>query len=341
MKIGMPQGSWKLFLSEEPTFHLTLGDTHYANSTDPNTQWIHHLRYRRTSNFAAVIASMPTYAIWDDHDYGPNNSDGTLKGKERSLESWKSVWANPAAGTTIIPGAFFRFAWGDVDFFVLDGRFHRSPNKAKDDYKKRMLGDPQFEWLLNGLKHSKAKFKVLASGSTLHHSKADDSWRTFTFARHRLFDAIRKHKISGVVYFSGNIHDSLVWTHHESARVGYPLVEVISSGITQGETRSFATVDFDTTVADPTMRVRILYGDGEIYVDQIWRLSQLEVTDSPDIPFSTDIPKLQRRFSETESKLFRLRIHRRDLLKRYAEKHPDVIDIDRRIRIIKQQTITP
>ena len=31
--------------------------------------------------FANVLRQVPTYAIWDDHDYGPNNSDGTAKGK--------------------------------------------------------------------------------------------------------------------------------------------------------------------------------------------------------------------------------------------------------------------
>ena len=99
MRIGKPQESWKLFLKENPTFHLTLGDTHYANSTDPNKQWVHHLRYRSELNFSKVIAAMPTYAMWDDHDYSSNNSDGTARGKERSLESWKAVWVNPDAGT--------------------------------------------------------------------------------------------------------------------------------------------------------------------------------------------------------------------------------------------------
>ena len=173
MKVGKPQSSWKLFLAENPTLHLTLGDTHYANSTDPNKQWNHHLRYRRELNFSKVIAAIPTYAMWDDHDYGPNDSDGSERGKESSLESWKAVWANPNAGTERTPGAFFKFSWGDVDFFVIDERYYRSPNKARDDDRKRMLGDPQFEWLLNGLKSSKAKFKIIASGSTLHHSTTD------------------------------------------------------------------------------------------------------------------------------------------------------------------------
>jgi alkaline phosphatase D len=276
MKIGRPQGSWNLLLAEQPDFHLTVGDTHYADTTNPTVQLKHHVTYRRVKEFANVLRQVPTYAIWDDHDYGPNNSDGTAKGKEFSLTGWKQAWPNPASGTSDTPGAFFKFSRGDVDFFVVDGRYHRSPNELPDDDKKRMLGDAQFTWVLEGLKNSKAKFKIIASGSVLHHSKVD-GWRIFTFSRHRLFDAIKKHKISGVMYIGGDMHQSLVWQHHESDRVGYPMIEIMSSGITNGKDLSFATIDFDTTVDDPTARVRIIYGRGKkVNADKTWKLSQLK-----------------------------------------------------------------
>ena len=275
MKIGKPQRSWNILLEEQPDLHLTVGDTHYADTTNPTVQMEHHLTYRREKEFAKVLQQVPTYAIWDDHDYGPNNSDGTAKGKEFSLVGWKQAWPNPPSGTPDTPGAFFKFSRGDVDFFVVDGRYHRSPNGLPDNNKKRMLGDAQFAWLLEGLKNSKAKFKIIASGSVLHHSKVD-GWRIFTYSRHRLFDAIKKHRISGVMYIGGDMHQSLVWEHHESGRVGYPMIEIMSSGITNGKDLSFATIDFDTTLDDPTARVRIIYGRGEkINTDKTWKLSQL------------------------------------------------------------------
>jgi alkaline phosphatase D len=275
MHIKRAQRSWNLLLAEQPDLHLTVGDTHYADTTDPTIQLQHHVAYRRKNEFANVLRQVPTYAIWDDHDYGPNNSDGTAEGKEFSLAGWKQAWPNPASGTPDTPGAFFKFSRGDVEFFVVDGRYHRSPNELPDNDKKRMLGDAQFEWLLSGLKNSKAKFKIIASGSVLHHSKVD-GWRIFTFSRHRLFDAIKKHKISGVMYIGGDMHQSLVWQHHESDRVGYPMIEIMSSGITNGKDLSFATIDFDTTVDDPTARVRIIYGKGKkVHTDKTWKLSQL------------------------------------------------------------------
>ena len=274
MKFGQPQDSWNILLAEKPHLHLTVGDTHYADTTNPTEQWGHHLRYRRVPQFAQVIRNVPTYSMWDDHDYGPNDSDGTAKGKENSLAGWQQFWANPGAGTKQTPGAFYRFSWGEVDFFVVDGRYHRSPDAHPDNNAKRMLGDAQFRWLLAGLKASKAKFKVIASGSTLFHSSRD-GWRIYTFSRHRLLDAIKANKIPGVVYMSGDIHKSLVREHHESKRVGYPFVEVISSGIANSHDLSFACVDFDTTAQDPTMRVRIIMGDKSIKMDKSWKLSEL------------------------------------------------------------------
>ncbi len=274
MKIGQRQTSWPLLLDQQPDIHVTVGDTHYADTTDPIVQLNHHVAYRRTPEFATVIRNIPTYAMWDDHDYGPNNSDGTAVGKEHSLAGWKQFWANPTLGTPETPGAFFTFSYGDVDFFMVDSRYHRSPNVAPDDEQKRMLGDAQFTWLLNGLKKSQARFKIIVSGSTLDHSKVD-GWRIYTFSRHRLFDAINEHQVSGVMYMSGDIHESLVWEHHESDRVGYPLVEIISSGVANSKTRSFATVDFDTTREDPTARVRIVYGNGTVHTDKTWQLSKL------------------------------------------------------------------
>jgi alkaline phosphatase D len=274
MKFGQPQASWYLLLAQQPDLHLTLGDTHYADTTDPKVQWEHHVRYRRLPEVATVLRNVPSYSMWDDHDYGPNNSDGTAKGKEKSLQGWKQFWANPVAGTPETPGAFYKFSWGEVEFFMVDGRYHRSPDKVPDDEQKRMLGDAQFAWLLDGLKSSTAKFKVIASGSTLDHSKGD-GWRIYTFSRHRLFDSIKEHKIPGVMYLSGDIHASLVWEHPESDRVGYPFVEVVSSGVANSGTLSFSTIDFDTTRPDPSVRVRIVWGDGTVRDDRTWKLSEL------------------------------------------------------------------
>ena len=267
------QLSWRLMRSQQPSLHLLLGDVVYADTTDHDTLREHHLKQRAVKDFANVLRTTPSYAMWDDHDYGPNDSDGTAAGKENSLRAFRELWTLPPTGTKDTPGAFYRFQWGDVEFFMLDGRYHRSPDKAENNDDKRMLGDAQFEWLLEGLRSSTATFKVLASGSTLQAS-GGDGWRIYDFSRNRLYNAISDNGINGVLYLSGDVHASYIQVH---AAPGYPLVEVISSGIANSGTKSFATLSFDTESDDPTVRVRIIYGDGSTPEDKLFALSAMTV----------------------------------------------------------------
>lgn len=270
------QSSWYLMLAQNPALHLLLGDNVYADTTDREMLWAKHLQQRSVSEFAAVMRNVPTYAIWDDHDFGPNNSDGTEPGKAMSLRTFSELFALPTLGTPETPGAYYKFSWGDVDFFMLDGRYHRSPNAAPDDDQKRLLGDGQMRWLEEQLIASRAKFKILACGSTLKLSP-NDGWRLFSFERKRLFKAIMGNRVSGVLFLSGDVHLCTLQTHGADETGGYPLLELISSGIANSTTRGFAMLDFDTTLLDPIVRLRIIHGDATTRLDRTVRLSELRV----------------------------------------------------------------
>jgi alkaline phosphatase D len=277
MSIADPdQSSWNLVALINPAFQLLVGDQVYPDTPDHDIIWDHHVQYRTVPEFANVIANTPTYAMWDDHDYGQDDSDGTLAGKEDSLRAFQEVWANPPAIGATVEGAFYEFQWGDVDFFILDGRYHRSPNEAPNDDQKRMLGDEQFAWFEQRLLASTATFKVIASGSTLDLS-AKDGWRIYDFSRERLFRTIMENGIEGVVYLTGDAHFSLIEEHPPSRTGGYTLYEIISSGITRGEARSFAALTFDTTLPDPILRVRIVRGDAALIEDRTIYLSELRL----------------------------------------------------------------
>ena len=55
------------------------------------------------------------------------------------------------------------FQWGDVDFFLLDNRYFRSPNYLTEG-EKTILGKEQLEWLIDALVKSRAPFKMVAIG---------------------------------------------------------------------------------------------------------------------------------------------------------------------------------
>lgn len=185
---------------------LMLGDNHYGDTTDPALLRDYYHMLRTVAGFEKIIREKPTYAIWDDHDFGPNNSDSTTAGKEDSLRVFRAWWANPGYGEEGNPGCYYRFERNGVEFFMLDSRYHRTPNKIAEDGKKTMLGTRQLRWLKEGLSASKAPFKVVACGSEWQTLTQPDCWSSFARERQEIFDHITGEKIEGVVLLSGDRH---------------------------------------------------------------------------------------------------------------------------------------
>lgn len=185
---------------------LMLGDNHYGDTTDPDRLRDFYHMLRTVAGFTQIIREIPTYAIWDDHDFGPNNSDGTVPGKEDSLRVFRQWWANPAYGEPENPGCYFRFQRPGLDFFMLDSRYYRTPNRTPDDGRKTMLGARQLQWLKEGLTASQAPFKLVACGSEWQTLTQPDCWSSFARERQEIFDHITSHGIEGVVLLSGDRH---------------------------------------------------------------------------------------------------------------------------------------
>lgn len=185
---------------------LLLGDNTYANTNDPLVQRRFYFDQRDSAGWRGLSPTTPIYAIWDDHDYGPDNSDARMKGKEKSLKTFTEVWANPAYGEPDNPGIYSKFTRRDVEFFLLDGRYHRDPNKATNLAHKTMLGAKQLAWLKRELLASTAKIKVLVSGGEWQVHGTDDSWKSFKAERDDIFRFIEENRIEGVLLLSGDRH---------------------------------------------------------------------------------------------------------------------------------------
>jgi alkaline phosphatase D len=270
------QVAWVPLVERGPDLLLHLGDNVYANSVEKKVQREWHTAQRRVPEYARALRSMSTLAIWDDHDFGANDSDGTLPGKETSLELFKEVWPNPGAGLEGTPGVFYRVSYGDVDLFMLDTRYHRSPNFYPDGPDKKMLGDAQFEWLENEITASRATFKLIASGSTIDLG-LKDAWCLYTKDRTRLLGLTKR--ASGICFLTGDIHTSLV-VEREDPAAGYAYPEVIASGVAvNSNLHLFTTIDVDTTSTDPTLVVRTHRvgpkGDYRGNAEKTLRLSEL------------------------------------------------------------------
>ena len=164
-------------------------------------------------NFQNMSSSIPLMAIWDDHDYGKDNSDGTYQYKKEARKVFKENFPDYSF-IDEDGGIYYKFSIADVDIFVLDTRWYRSPMQNEDGEVKTMLGSKQLEWLLNELKNSDAKFKIVFSsvpsndygGDTSSGRDGFDSWMGYTFERNKILSFIEKNQIYGVMIFSGDQH---------------------------------------------------------------------------------------------------------------------------------------
>ncbi|MCY7409272.1 MAG: alkaline phosphatase D family protein, partial [Chitinophagales bacterium] len=152
-------------------FMIWNGDNMYTREADFDSRSGFYYRYthdRSIPELKKLLASRPNYAIWDDHDYGPNDAGASYDLKDISLAAFKDFFGNPSYGEWNNPGVYTHFTWSDCDFFLLDARFYRSDEKMNDSSSnKHYLGDVQLKWLEASLLYSRASFKFIVSGSQM------------------------------------------------------------------------------------------------------------------------------------------------------------------------------
>ena len=237
---GKPYGSnFEIFNSinkKNPDFMLWLGDNTYLRESDWNSRTGFIKRYSHTRalrELQPLLASTHHYATWDDHDYGPNNSDGSFWLKETASEIFKLFWTNPNYDVTGKGGITGLFQWSDVDFFLMDNRYHRTSNN-NFTVDRQILGKDQIDWLINALTFSQATFKFIAMGGQVISSGAVyENYATYPEERKYLLDKIREAKIEGVIFLDGDRHHTVLSKMQESDEV-YPLYDLTCSSLTAG-----------------------------------------------------------------------------------------------------------
>jgi alkaline phosphatase D len=174
-----------------------------------------------------LLACEPNYAIWDDHDYGPNDSDKSFVLRDSSLKVFKGFWPNAYPDQEKFKGNYFNFRYYDAEFFMTDDRYYRdSPKDSAGDF----LGETQLIWLKNKLLMSDATFKFIAIGSqVLNDNNFGESYAQYPRERNDLFDFIAKNNIKGVIFLTGDKHYAEICKRDWH---GYPLYDFTSSPMT-------------------------------------------------------------------------------------------------------------
>ncbi len=256
------QDTWKAVEAKKPDLFILMGDNIYSNSTEPARQRRMYLEFRADRYFRAFGATTPIYAVWDDHDYGKDNSDRTEPGKERSLETFNEIWPNPKSQAVQNPGIWTRFTVGGAEFFLMDVRYHRSANSNPDGPAKTMLGTEQLAWLKNSLSSSQAVFKFPVSGSSWN-CGGPEAWNhSFTFEYDALVKHIASNQISGVILLGGDQHTCKIAVRPKESWNGYDLHEWMAGQLwnskadrDKGYWRAFGLITLNTIKKPATARL--------------------------------------------------------------------------------------
>jgi alkaline phosphatase D len=238
---GKPYGSDEHILqamtAAKPDAMIWLGDNTYYREVDWNSRSGLQHRWSLTRSLPGLqpfLGSVHHYYIWDDHDYGPNDADRSYRLRSEALDVHRLFTANQTYGTIETSGAFGRFEWADVEFILMDNRFHRSPNRTPDDNpEKTMWGAAQLQWLKDVLLNSSAPFKVVVNGNqVLNPLVQNEGLARFRREYEELLWFIREHRIPGVVFVSGDRHMTELIVLRQEGSI--PLYDFTSSPLTAG-----------------------------------------------------------------------------------------------------------
>jgi len=296
---GDPYGSnyqiFETIAKQQPQFMMWLGDNFYLREADWNSKTGILHRYTHTRSLPemqAMLGGMHHYAIWDDHDFGPNNSDRSFPLKRVTEKAFKNFFPNP--NYIYDEGVTGHIQWADCEFFMLDNRYWRTPNKRSDIENPEILGEEQIEWLLDALVNSYASFKFVVVGGQFLNPliKGENHSKCAPKERRKIIEAIQKLRINGIVFLTGDVHHTELSEYKITG--GYPIYDLTVSPLTSGVSgrdadknplqvegtlvtnKTFAKMDVFGSQKKRTLRITILGSDGQEYWKKEIKASDLK-----------------------------------------------------------------
>lgn len=233
---------------------IFLGDNVYADARSSERFEESYSQLAKSADFQALESVTRTLAIWDDHDYGVNDSGAEYELREASEEAFLEFWdVPPNDPRRSRPGIYTAGRYGpprrQLQIILLDTRRfrssllqgnqspegeHQGPYRPNPDAEATLLGEAQWEWLEKELRKP-ADARIIASGVQVlveHHGW--ESWANFPLEQQRLFTLLRHTGAAEdpLLFISGDRHFGEIT--RRTVRDGEkPMVlwEITSSGI--------------------------------------------------------------------------------------------------------------
>jgi alkaline phosphatase D len=256
------QPIWEAILAKQPELFVFLGDNVYADTTDPMVMAKAYAALAAKPGFQKLKAGVPIRAMWDDHDYGANDSGSDYAMKDEARRQFCDFWGEapdsprrsqeggvhaayvfgPSGQRVQLilpdlrwnktpvtpPGGFFAVATKYLAAKIT-GRGARGAYRPVTDPEATMLGPAQWAWLERQFQEP-ADLRVIGSSlQALSRGTGWEAWDMFPHEQQRLEALIGT--AGNVVLLSGDVHYAEL-TRAERPGAS-PLWELTSSGLTE------------------------------------------------------------------------------------------------------------
>jgi phosphodiesterase/alkaline phosphatase D-like protein len=145
--------------------------------------------------------------MWDDHDFGGNNSDGSSAARPAAQTAYKERVPHYPLNTT--DGAVYQ-SWvvGRVRFILTDLRSNASKTSSSDSSTKTKMGDKQLQWFFSELrKPEPLKVWISTHPWIQATTSGSDKWGSFATERKKIANFIKSSNLEGrVMLLSGDMH---------------------------------------------------------------------------------------------------------------------------------------
>jgi len=214
---------WATLAAKNPLFLLHVGDLHYynINTNDINRFRVAYDNVLGDSVHKTFWSQHAVDYVYDDHDYGPNDSDTTAPGKEASRLAYReSVPHYPMAAGNGNRAIYHTFDVGRCRFIVTDNRSERTPYYIADNPTKTVLGTEQKAWFKEQLLASNADPNVAVTfwvnsfpwtgTARPQASPPVENWAAYPTERAEIATFIKDNGVQNVFLLSGDMHSCAI-----------------------------------------------------------------------------------------------------------------------------------
>lgn len=212
-RVGSNGRVFEAIKEANPLFYLMTGDFFYADidENDPERFRSQFQEALTRPAQAALYRDVPIAYVWDDHDYGPDNSDRTAPSREAARSVYRETVPHYELAAGDGDAAIYQaFTVGRVRFILTDTRSERDPTGPAEGATRSMLGAEQKAWLERELLAANGTFPVVVwvnSVPWIAEPRPDgDDWGGFSEEREELANFIAENGIEGIVMVSGDAH---------------------------------------------------------------------------------------------------------------------------------------